>query len=543
MLARAVKPNCDGLHDVAKQLLIWAFTGKRKLGTQKTGKFQRNYDENREYPSKRQRFGDKYDMGFKKNKIDWEGTELKPFTKNFYTPHPNVLERSKSVIDEFLAKNQITIKGKNCPAPIFSFEETGVSEKMIDIVRKLNYSEPTAIQSQGWPIALSGHNMVGIARTGSGKTLGFILPAVIHINNQPRLERNDGPIALVLAPTRELVQQTQKVALPFAFASGIKSVAVYGGSDKWPQSDALRRGAEICVATPGRLLDFLNLGTTNLHRCTYLVLDEADRMFDMGFEPQIRSIIEQIRPDRQVLMWSATWPKEVRRLAEEYLRDYIQLNVGSLDLTANPNINQIVHVCEESEKKNLLQKILEEILEEPENKTLIFASTKFKVDEISYWLNSNGYASFCYFRRGKIHVLVATDVAARGLVDELNYSDIWSRMLNPAVLKSLLGLHILVKASGASCLCGLFQTIGNVSDIKYVINYDYPNNMEDYIHRIGRTGRHNAKGTSYAFLTEEDASKANDLISVLKDANQNVVPELEVLARSAHKSKKCKLLS
>lgn len=219
-------------------------------------------------------------------------------------------------------------------------------------VRRHGFKEPTSIQAQGWPIALSGRDMVGIASTGSGKTLSYILPAIVHINNQPKILRKDGPIALVLAPTRELAQQIQQVADDFGHSSGIRNTCLYGGAPKNLQARDLDVGVEIVIATPGRLLDFLESARTNLRRCTYLVLDEADRMLDMGFEPQIRKIIEQIRPDRQTLMWSATWPKEVQNLAEDFLKDYAQINVGSLQLAANHNILQIIDVCQDYEKES-----------------------------------------------------------------------------------------------------------------------------------------------------------------------------------------------
>lgn len=221
----------------------------------------------------------------------------------------------------------------------------------MDCIKRQGYEVPTAIQAQGWPIAMSGRDLVGIAQTGSGKTLGYILPAIVHINNQPPISRGDGPIALVLAPTRELAQQIQQVCRDFGTSSYIRNTCIFGGAPKGPQARDLERGVEIVIATPGRLIDFLEKGTTNLQRCTYLVLDEADRMLDMGFEPQIRKIVEQIRPDRQTLMWSATWPKEVRKLAQDFLNDYIQINIGSLQLSANHNILQIVDVCQEHEKE------------------------------------------------------------------------------------------------------------------------------------------------------------------------------------------------
>jgi ATP-dependent RNA helicase DDX5/DBP2 len=243
------------------------------------------------------------------------------------------------------------------------------------------FSAPTSIQAQGWPIALSGRDMIGIADTGSGKTLAFILPAIVHINAQFKLAPGDGPICLVLAPTRELACQIQEQCIRFGASSEIKSTCVYGGVPKGGQIRDLQRGivssistsphlhistsinaegdlifarasigVEICIATPGRLIDLLTTGRTNLARVTYLVLDEADRMLDMGFEPQIRKIIEQVRPDRQTLMWSATWPKEVQALARAFLKDPVQVTIGSSILHANVNVTQIIDVCDETEK-------------------------------------------------------------------------------------------------------------------------------------------------------------------------------------------------
>lgn len=192
----------------------------------------------------------------------------------------------------------------------------------------------------------------------------------------------------------------------------------------------MNKGCSICIATPGRLIDFLERGVINLRRCTFLVLDEADRMLDMGFEPQIRKILSQIRGDRQISMFSATWPREVRNLAEEFLRDYIQINIGSLDLSANHNILQVIDVCEDSEKDTKLMKLLTDISQEPERKTIIFVETKRRTDEIMRFINRRGYNAvslhgdksqnerdFCLtsFRSGKSQILICTDVCARGI--------------------------------------------------------------------------------------------------------------------------------
>jgi len=435
---------------------------------------------------------------------EWRNVELSAFKKDFYKPHDSVKNRSSNEVQRFRDKHEITVSG-NAPNPIQSFDEVYIPDYVMNEIVRQKYDKPTPIQAQGWPIALSGANMVGIAQTGSGKTLGYILPAIVHINNQPNLQRGDGPIALVLAPTRELAQQIQTIATDFGSASYVRNTCIFGGASKGPQARDLERGCEIVIATPGRLIDFLESGKTNLRRCTYLVLDEADRMLDMGFEPQIRKILSQIRPDRQTLMWSATWPKEVRRLAEDFLESYVQVNVGSLELSANHNINQIIQLCTENDKQDKLKNLLQEIYETDENpgKIIIFIETKRKVETICRFIRSFGVncgslhgdksqpeRDFVLreFRTGKSNILAATDVAARGL---------------------------------------------DVDGIKFVINFDYPQNSEDYIHRIGRTGRSEAKGTSYAFFTDANMKQAKDLVAVLREANQEIDPKLLAMASRA----------
>jgi ATP-dependent RNA helicase DDX5/DBP2 len=281
-------------------------------------------------------------------------------------------------------------------------------------------------------MALSGRDVVGIAETGSGKTMAYCLPSIVHINAQPVLQPGDGPIVLILAPTRELAVQIQQECTKFGKSSRIRNTCVYGGVPKGPQIRDLTRGVEICIATPGRLIDMLEMGKTNLRRVTYLVLDEADRMLDMGFEPQIRKIVDQIRPDRQTLMWSATWPKEVQQLARDYLQDFIQVNIGADGLSANHNITQIVEVISESEKHSRLLHHLEQAMKEDpnSNKTLVFTATKKATDEIVAFLRHDGFPALGIhgdkaqqerdwvlneFKSGRAPVMVATDVASRGI--------------------------------------------------------------------------------------------------------------------------------
>lgn len=353
-------------------------------------------------------------------------------------------------------------------------------------------------------MAMSGRDMVGIASTGSGKTLAYILPAIVHINAQAPVRRGDGPIALILAPTRELALQIQAETEKFGKYAQLRSTCIYGGAPKGPQTRDLSNGVEICIATPGRLLDMLNENRTNLRRVTYLVMDEADRMLDMGFEPQIRKILEQIRPDRQTLMWSATWPKEVQGLARDFLKDFIQVNIGSLEISANIRVTQKVIMCSPYDKQRYLIEELSSIMSGVEpGKVIIFTAKKVTADEVAHSLSRDNFPAIALhgdksqnerdwvmkqFKSGHSAIMVATDVAARGL---------------------------------------------DVKDINFVINYDLPKGIEDYVHRIGRTARAGNYGTAISFFSaSEDAKIARDLVKVLEDAKQDVNPALYDMSRS-----------
>lgn len=324
---------------------------------------------------------------------------LPKFEKSFYKEDPAVANRSERDVESFRKLKEMSVQGKNVPRPVESFDEAGFPKYVMDEVKAQGFPHPTAIQSQGWPMALSGRDVVGIAETGSGKTLTYCLPAIVHINAQPLLSPGDGPIVLVLAPTRELAVQIQQEVAKFGKSSRIRNTCVYGGVPKGQQIRDLSRGVEVCIATPGRLIDMLESGKTNLRRVTYLVLDEADRMLDMGFEPQIRKIIGQIRPDRQTCMWSATWPKDVRQLASDYLHDYIQVNIGSMDLSANHRITQIVEIVSEFEKRDKMTKHLERIMDSDKDaKILLFTGTKRVADDITRFLRQDGWPALCKSR-------------------------------------------------------------------------------------------------------------------------------------------------
>jgi len=369
------------------------------------------------------------------------------FEKSFYKEDQLVSTRSQRDVDAFRKLKEMAVQGNNVPRPVETFDEAGFPKYVMEEVKAQGFAAPTAIQSQGWPMALSGRDVVGIAETGSGKTLTYCLPSIVHINAQPLLGPGDGPIVLILAPTRELAVQIQQEVTKFGKSSKIRNTCVYGGVPKGGQIRDLARGVEVCIATPGRLIDMLESGKTNLRRVTYLVLDEADRMLDMGFEPQIRKIIGQIRPDRQTLMWSATWPKDVRQLASDYLQDFIQVNIGSFDLSANHRITQVVEIVSDFEKRDKMIKHLERIMEDKDAKILLFTGTKRVADEITRFLRQDGWPALCKiftvstcahqltlcaaihgdkqqnerdwvlneFKTGKSPIMVATDVASRGI--------------------------------------------------------------------------------------------------------------------------------
>lgn len=440
---------------------------------------------------------------------------MAPIKKEFYREHPEVSCMTSTDVEAFRKSAQMNISGKDIPKPILKFTQAGYPEAIEKKLLACGYDQPTPIQSQGWSMALSGKNMVGIAQTGSGKTLSFILPALVHVKEQAPINRGDGPIVLVLAPTRELAVQIQEVARVFGNAVRINSTCVYGGAPKGPQIRNVRNGCEMIVATPGRLLDLINEGIFNLQRCSFVVLDEADRMLDMGFEPQVRQILKLIRTDRQVLMWSATWPKNVQRLAHDMLgRDFIQVKIGASELHANKKIRQNVAVCSDLDKKDHLNRVLQEVWDslpapaaDGKNsqkqmvRTIIFCNKKRTVDYITtslkrdYWPVVAIHGDKAQYERdqairmlksGEATILVATDVAARGL---------------------------------------------DVKDVMLVINFDMPNDIENYVHRIGRTARGAAEeGTSYAFVTAEDKAVIGDLAKIMRDAGQEVPPELEAMA-------------
>jgi len=432
--------------------------------------------------------------------------------------------------DEWRKEHDIAIRGhgkyrddKTFPDPFFNFDDAPFCDAILSGFKTAGFTKPTAIQSQAWPIALKGNDLISIAKTGSGKTCGFLLPVLHqHLQTKGRARGPSNPVLLVLAPTRELACQIMDEVQRFGRPVGFRAVCCYGGASKYPQIAALQRGVDCIVATPGRINDLLEMRKANLSSVRFLVLDEADRMLDMGFEPQIRSVVKHIpQESRQTLLFSATWPKDIQRLAFDFLRDPIQINVGDVDrLVANKDIKQTIHMVGDHEKFDKLKLILTELTNEgiPDTeddskardlggkkhpKVIVFVARKVSCDSLANQLWDDGFAVDSLhgdrvqwertkvmnaFKAGTLRMLIATDVAARGL---------------------------------------------DVKGVGLVVNYDMPlgvNGVEDYVHRIGRTGRAGAKGNAVTFFTAGDRKCAGKLVEVLTQSGQEVPDALQAMA-------------
>ncbi|KAJ0061409.1 hypothetical protein NL108_000233, partial [Boleophthalmus pectinirostris] len=432
--------------------------------------------------------------------VDHGKIEYEPYRKNFYVEVPELAKMSPEEVTAYRAELEgITVKGKGCPKPIRTWVQCGVSMKILNALKKHNYEKPTPIQTQAIPAIMSGRDLIGIAKTGSGKTIAFLLPMFRHIMDQRPLEESEGPISVIMTPTRELALQITKECKKFSKPLGLRVVCVYGGTGISEQIAELKRGAEIIVCTPGRMIDMLGANSgrvTNLRRVTYVVLDEADRMFDMGFEPQVMRIVDNVRPDRQTVMFSATFPRAMEALARRILSKPIEVQVGGRSVVCS-DVEQHVLVIEEEKKFLKLLEILGHYQEK--GSVIIFVDKQEHADGLLKDLMKASYPCLSLhggidqydrdsiindFKTGVCRLMVATSVAARGL---------------------------------------------DVKQLILVVNYGCPNHYEDYVHRAGRTGRAGNKGYAYTFITEEQARYAGDIIKALELSGSAVPPELEQL--------------
>jgi len=400
--------------------------------------------------------------------------------------------------------------GHDCPRHIESFCDIEFHEILRSNIELSRYSRPTPVQKYAIPIIRGKRDLMACAQTGSGKTAAFLVPILDQIfesglprnfpQPRPGARVKQYPLALILAPTRELALQIYEEAQKFSYRSRIRPCVVYGGADPVQQMRDLDRGCHLLVATPGRLLDMVERGKVSLEMVRFLVLDEADRMLDMGFEPQIRRIVQQdnMPPvhERQTLMFSATFPKKVQELARQFMSDYIFLAVGRVGSTSE-NITQKVVWVDESDKRSFLLDLLNAAglktgNASPDALTLVFVETKKGADALETFLDREGYPvtsihgdrsqreredALASFKSGRTPILVATAVAARGL---------------------------------------------DIPNVKHVINFDLPTDIEEYVHRIGRTGRVGNLGLATSFFNDKNRNMAVDVVELIQETNQEL---------------------
>ncbi|XP_055352238.1 probable ATP-dependent RNA helicase DDX23 [Paramacrobiotus metropolitanus] len=428
----------------------------------------------------------------------------------------------------------IIVKNGRVPNPIRSWEEANVPPEIQEVIKKVGYASPTPIQRQAIPVGLQNRDIIGVAETGSGKTAAFLIPLLTWITSLPKMVQHvdidQGPYAIIMAPTRELAQQIEEETIKFGTPLGVRTVAVIGGLSREDQGMKLRQGCEIVIATPGRLLDVLENRYLVLNQCSYVVLDEADRMIDMGFEGDVQKILDHMpvsnqKPDtdeaedeallmsnlrsstkskyRQTVMFTATMPPAVERLARTYLRRPVIVNIGTVGKPVD-RVEQQVFMCSEQEKKTKLLKVLDGGEFEPP--IIIFVNQKKGADVLAKGLEKLNYSAttlhggkgqeqrefaLSSLKNGSKDILVATDVAGRGI---------------------------------------------DIQDVSLVINYDMAKSIEDYTHRIGRTGRAGKKGKAISFLTKEDSHLFFDLRQVLKNSPvSHCPPELDRHPDAQHK--------
>eukprot|EP00668_Euglena_longa_P011833 GGOE01014253.1.p1 GENE.GGOE01014253.1~~GGOE01014253.1.p1 ORF type:complete len:667 (+),score=179.78 GGOE01014253.1:117-2003(+) len=460
---------------------------------------------------------------------EFTAEDLRRFPKQF-----PIGPRQLSVDDvaAFLAANQLRIEGDTSTELLVQFDAQCLTDAMRIVLASQKIQTPTPIQAATIPLILSGRDCIGLAETGSGKTLSYVLPCVVHINAQPRTKAGDGPIALVLCPTRELVLQIRDQFELFGQQRPrFRTVVFYGGTELSEEQKTLDFSMQVCVGTPGRVIQYLRQANLSMRRVTFFVLDEADRMLDMGFGTQIWSIAGQLRADRQTVMWSATWPPGVQHLAQEYLSAPAKVVANNVDrLSANKAVAQHFYFPKFNKQKLVLPigmsgaerkrqqqerrympesklKYVRKLLSNLQwknpagGKAIVFVRTKVACQVLSDHLSAQGMECFAVhsnvpqrerqlrlrrFRKSPCGVLVATDVAARGL---------------------------------------------DVPDTHFVVNAEMPNSIEVYIHRIGRTARgRGLTGEAHSIVHPKDYVIAAPLARLLQEAGQEVPSEIQAWA-------------
>ncbi|KAH6941167.1 hypothetical protein HPB50_014466 [Hyalomma asiaticum] len=436
----------------------------------------------------------------------WRHILLPSYPKYSYGEHNRTAQRSPEEVGAFRNANEITVMGSGVPKPLLSLEEASFPEPITKVIEGINTgSSPTPLQAQCWPVALKGRDFVAVDRTESkGKSLAYLVPAVVHVQHQPPVVRGGGPTVLVLTATREQAQQLHIAVRQLTEGSGIRTMYLVSGDPKQPQLKQLEDGADICVATPGRLKVFMEMCKVNLRGCTLLAIDELDSLLTMGFGKELTIITRNVRPDRQTLVGLAWGTNESREFAEKLTKDSVKVSVGMAPQEHEyRRVEHVIIFCEEAEKENKLVELLKDILTEHSDRAVVFVDRKQTVEELPLALCRQGLQAvgthgqiieqehkwaMDALQRSEASILVATDVTTRPLV---------------------------------------------LDNVHYVVSYDYPIHPNDYARRFGYAARSNGAGRKYTFLLSNDRAHARELLWFLRENKLSVPPQLRDLANKA----------
>ncbi|KAL1475521.1 hypothetical protein MTO96_037230 [Rhipicephalus appendiculatus] len=435
---------------------------------------------------------------------DWAKFPLPNYENESFREHTMTSQRSTEEVEAFRKANDVVITGRDLPNPILTIDEANFPKFLRRNIEARNHgSSVSALQAQCWPVALRGRDLVAFTNSASEEnSLAYLAPGIVHVQRQPAVPPGCGPIVLILTATQEAAQQVRVVSDVLIEGSGMRTMFIVSGDAKRPQLKQLEEGAEICIATPGRLLAFMEDCKVNLHRCTYLVLDEADRMLAMGFAEHLRTVAANVRPDRQTLVWLADRTRDTQELVEELTNDCVTVSVGATaHKCQNWLVKHIIDICDESEKKAKLVALLKDVVQDQKDRMIVFVERKQTVEDLMWSVRLQGLPAVGIhgghteqerewalnaLRFGKVLVLVATDVAGRAI---------------------------------------------DAENMRFVVNYDCPSSPDEYRRRFKHALRTDGTGAVYTFLGRDDSRHAEDLARFLTEAKLDVPPLLHETAK------------
>ncbi|KAK8781203.1 putative ATP-dependent RNA helicase DDX5 [Amblyomma americanum] len=432
---------------------------------------------------------------------DWKRLQLAPIRKNVYREHLKTSLRSPAEVDAYREANGIAVRGRGVPKPLLNIDEAGFPPDLAEAAQATGLSSLSGLHGQCWPVTLSGRDLLAIVHNETERrTLGYLLPAIVHVRHQEPFKPRDGPIVLVLTATRESAREIEQTVLDIEKYVSLRAVFLLSGVPKTPQLQNLKEGAQICVATPSRLVTFMEDKHVDLSRCSYLVVDGADRMLAMGLEKQLLTIAEHVRPDRQTLMWVTSRSLDIDHISDILLTDHVTVTFGASQTCQLHRVQHAVLVCEEDERENALITLFQDILCEGRDKVIVFVETRQTVDDLVVKMHDHNWPAVGVHRKKQ-------EQERRWALEAFR----------------LRSVPVLVATCVAAC--GL-----DADDVRFVVNYDRPARAE-YTRRIKYAVRVDGSGKAYSFLAPSDSCHAEDMISILRDAKQDIPREVLNIAK------------